>query len=199
MLYDRHTGQENKMSKKKSNRILLTAVLLVLAVFAFVAYKTATATYNKSVADETITEPDFYSMTEFSAENSGEVMKALKSGNAGKLEELMIDPTGVEDVMGFANWGDADLDNVISLGAGSLSEAPDKNGKMDVSERFIVPVGDQKYVLFIETLTSRHGMRNEGVTAVAATTNEHFEETYRDWLGQKDDRSVLAGKSVVTE
>lgn len=185
------------MKKKKSNQILIVALLLMLLVFVIVAAMTARSTYNKKVAGENITEPDFYSMTEYSKANSEAVMKALKSGNADKLGALMSNPKGADDVMGFADWKDADFDNAVSMGAGSLSSAPDKKGMMDIGERFIVSVGENKYVLYIETLTSRHGMNNEGVSAVGVTTYEHFDELAYVWNGEKDDSSVLAGESYV--
>lgn len=185
--------------KKKSNQILLAALLVMVLVFAFTAFGTSRYTYNKKVAEENITEPDFNSMAEYSNENSKAVMKALRSGSAEKLGSLMADPKGAEDVTGFASWKDADFDNAVSLGAGSFSKAPDKEGKMDISERFFVTVGEQKYVLYVETLTSRHGMNNEGVTVVAATTYEHFDELDYGWNGEKDDSSVSAGKSFVNK
>ena len=187
------------MKKKKSNQILIVLMLLVALVFAAVTLLTARNTYNKKVANETITEPDFYSMTEFSNENSKAVMKALKSESTEKLGSLMIDPKGAEDVIGFAAWKDADIDNAVSLGAGSFSAAPDKKGMMDICERFIVPVGEQKYVLYIETLTSRHGMNNDGVKVVAATTYEHFDQLDYGWNGEKDDSSAVAGETFVAK
>ena len=185
------------MKKKKSNQILLVLLLSVALVFVIVMIITARSTYNKKVAAENITEPDFNAMTEFSKENSDAVLKALKSGSAEKLGNLMIDPKGAENVIGFASWGDADLDNAVSLGAGSFSTAPDEKGMMDISERFIVPVGEQKYVLYIETLTSRHGMKNEGVKVVGATTYEHFDQLDYAWNGEQDDSSAVAGESFV--
>ena len=149
------------------------------------------------VAEEKITEPDFYSMTAYSNENSDAVMDALKSGSAEKLGALMIDPKGAEDVTGFADWSKADFDNAVSLGAGSFSTAPDKKGRMDISERFIVPVGEDKYVLYIETLTSRHGMNNDGVKVVAATTYDHFDQLDYGWNGEADDSSASAGESFI--
>ena len=187
------------MKKNKSNQILIVLLLLVALVFAVVTLFTSRSTYNKKVANETVTEPDFYSMTEFSSENSKAVLKALKSGSAEKLGSLMIDPAGAEDVIGFAAWKDADIDNAVSLGAGSFSAAPDKNGMMDISERLFVTVGDQKYVLYIETLTSRHGMRNEGVKEIGATTYEHFDELNYGWNGEQDDSSATAGETFVTD
>ena len=92
------------MKKKKSNQILLVLLLLVALVFAVVTIITARSTYNKKVAAENITEPDFNAMTEFSKENSDAVLKALKSGSAEKLGNLMIDPKGAENVIGFAGW-----------------------------------------------------------------------------------------------
>ena len=185
------------MNKKKSNQILIVALLLMLLVFVIVAAVTARSAYNKKVANEKITEPDFYSMTEYCKDNSEAVMKALKSGSADKLSALMINPKGAEDVTGFADWTKAGFAEAVSLGAGSLSTAPDKKGLMEIAERFIVPVGEQKYVLYIETLTSRHGMNNDGVSAVGVTTYEHFDELGYGWNGEKDDNSALAGESFV--
>ena len=96
--------------------------------------------------------------------------------------------------MEFADWSKADFKNAESLGAGSLTAAPDESGRMDVSERFFVEAGDKKYVLFIETLTSRWGRKNEGVTAVGVTTYKHFDDTGFAWNGKKDDSSALAGE-----
>ena len=197
-MIDIQDRREN-MKKKKSNQILIVLLLLAVLIFAVVTAWTARSTYNKKVAGENITEPDFYSMTEFSKENSDAVMKALKSGSAEKLGNLMIDSKGAEDVIGFAKWKNADFNNAVSLGAGSFSTAPDKKGRIDISERFVVSVGDQKYVLYIETLTSRHGMKNEGVSAVGVTTYEYFDENGYNWNGEKNDNSALAGESFVKE
>jgi hypothetical protein len=96
--------------------------------------------------------------------------------------------------MEFADWKKADFENAVSMGAGSLTTAPDENGKMDISERFFVDIGDTRYLLFVETSTSRWGRANDGVSAVAVTTLEHFDELDWDWNGEPDDSSVLAGK-----
>ena len=199
MLYYRYIGQEKEMKRKKSTQLLIILLLLTALVFVIVAIISAKNTYNKKVAEEKITEPDFYAMAEFSSENSKAVMKALKSGSAEKLGSLMVDPKGAEDVISFADWGEADMDNVVSLGAGSFSAAPDKNGMIDICERFVVPVGEQKYVLYVETLTSRHGMNNEGVKVVAATTYEHFEQLDSGWNGENDDSSAVAGETFVQD
>jgi hypothetical protein len=187
------------MMKKKSNQILLVILLLIALIFGLITIGAARSAYNKKVDREKITEPDFYSMQEASAENSSEVFKALKAGSADKLKKLMTESTGAEDLIGFADWKEADFDNAVSLGAGSLSTAPDKNGRIDISERFFVSVGEQQYVLYIETITSRHGMINDGVSVVAATTYEHFDELDYAWNGAKDDSSAVAGKSFITQ
>lgn len=186
-----------KKSRKKSTIILLSALIIMVLTFVAVTFSIAKSTYERNVAEEKITEPDFYSMAEFSAKNSDSVMKALKAGDAEKLKTLMINSEGVEELLDFADWAEADLENVTSMGAGSLSAAPDKKGQMDISERFFVNVGDQKYVLYIETLTSRHGMINEGVSLVGATTYEHFDELDYNWNGDSDDSSAAAGKSFL--
>ena len=182
------------MSKNRSNKILIGALIILALIFVLAALIGSKTAYNKKVASEQLTEVDFNSMQAFSAENSAAVMDALKSGSKGKLEELLPNAEGIDELMGFAKWNKANFRKAVSLGAGSLTTAPDGSGKMDVSEMFLVDIGDTKYVLFIETLTSRLGRNNEGVTAVGATTYEHFEEIDRNWSGVPDEQSVLAGK-----
>lgn len=190
-------NRSREIMKKKSNQILIVGLLLMVLIFTVTTLMVSRTTYNKKVDSEKITEPDFYSMSEFSSENSKAVMKALKSGSADKLGALLAEPEGSEGVIAFADWSSADFENAVSMGAGSFSKAPDKNGRMDISERFIITVGEQKYVLYIETLTSRHGMINKGVSAVGVTTYEHFDELDYAWNADKDDSSAVAGKSFV--
>lgn len=182
------------MKKKRSNRILTIVLILLAVLFVVVAAKVSKATYDKKVAGEKLTEIDFYSMQEFCGKNAEAVMDALKSGSKDKLAALMPGASGIDEVMEFADWSKADFKKAESMGAGSLTAAPDESGKMDVSERFFVEVGDKKYVLFIETLTSRWGRKNEGVSAVGVTTYKHFDDTGFDWNGEADDHSALAGE-----
>lgn len=182
------------MKRKKRDLLLLLIALLILAItFTAIYFSNKNSVYKERLAEEELTTLDFYSMQEYSSDNSAAVMDALKTGNTKKLEMLMIDPAGVDALMSFANWKNADFGNATSMGAGSLTPAPDENGKMDISERFIVNVGDVKYVLFVETLTSRWGMNNDGVSAVSATTFGHFDGTDYAWNGEGDDQSALAG------
>lgn len=184
----------NNKKKRKPNILLLLIAVLVLAVaFAIIYFDSEKSIYESRVADEKLTQLDFYSMQEFSSRNSASVMDALKTGNTKKLESLMTDPSGAEALMNFADWKNADFENAMSIGAGSLTSAPDEKGRMDISERFFVNVGEVKYVLFIETLTSRWGMNNDGVSAAAATTFGHFDGLDYAWNGEADDQSVLAG------
>lgn len=182
------------MEKKKNNRLLITVLALLAVVFVITAVISARSAYNKRIAEEKLTEADFYSMQEFCGQNASAVMNALASGNKDKLQKLMPGAEGIDDVMGFADWSKADLKGAVSMGAGSLSASPDKDGMMDISEKFIVQAGDDKYVLFIETLTSRWGRENEGVSAVGVTSYGHFSDLNYDWAGEPDDQSVLAGK-----
>lgn len=182
------------MKKKRSNRILTAALIVLALIFVLVAVRASKATYDRKVAEEKLTEVDFYSMQSFCGENAKAVMDALKSGSKDKLASLMPGASGVEDVMEFADWSKADFKKAESMGAGSLTASPDESGKMDISERFFVEVGDKKYVLFIETLTSRWGRKNEGVSAVGVTTYEHFDDTGFAWNGEADDHSALAGE-----
>lgn len=182
------------MKRKANKRLLITALILLAIVFALVAAVVSRSTYNKRLAEEKLTELDFYSMQAYCSENASAVMDALKSGKKDKLEALMPGAEGIDELMSFVDWSKADFKKAQSLGAGSLSDAPDENGRMDISEKFIVDAGDSKYVLFIETVTSRLGRQNDGVSAVGAITHKQFRALGSDWSGEPDKKSVLAGK-----
>ena len=182
------------MKRKRKNFRLLILALLVLAVaFTAIYFSNKDTAYKDRLAEEQLTTVDFYSMQEYSSQNAKGVMDALKAGDSKALTALMIDPAGADALLSFADWANADFENAVSMGAGSLTAAPDEKGRMDISERFMVNVGDVKYVLFVETLTSRWGMNNDGVSAVAATTFGHFDGTGYTWNGEADDQSALAG------
>ena len=178
--------------KKRNNKgvkifLLLLAVLFVCS-FAFSAFRT----FEKRLKSESFDQVDFYSMSGFSAENSEKVIKALESGNLKKLIKLVGDEAGAEEVMGFADWRNANFDTAVSYGAGSYSTSTDKNGRTDIAERLVVQVGETKYMLYIETLTSRWGRKNEGVDAVAVIPYARYSEL-DTWNGEKDEESALAG------
>ena len=173
---------------------ILIFVALVLALFVGVTKYTANKTYDERRANEKITTIDTYAMNNYCNDNTEAVMDALKSGDRDKLTDLMIDPSGVDDVMDFADWSDADFENAVSMGSGSLTKEPGKDGKQDVSERFFVNVGSSKYMLFVETICSRLGRDNDGVSAVAVTTFSHFDATDYAWNGEDDGSSALAGE-----
>ena len=173
---------------------IVVFVALVLVLFVGVTVKTANKTYSERVAAESFDTLDTYKMQEYCHENAEAVMDALKSGKTDKLEAVMVKAKGAETVMEFAKWKDADFKNAVSMGSGSLTVKPDKKGRMDVSERFFVDVGSKKYMLFIETQTSRWGRTNDGVSAVGVTTFAHFDATDYAWNGENDNESALAGK-----
>lgn len=179
--------------KKKSTRILIGAMIIMMLIFAAVAAKVAKSTYDKKVASESFESPDFYSMQEYCSKNASEVMSALKSGKTEKIEKLMTNAEGLAEVAAFADWKKADFKNAVSMGAGSLRAKPDKKGRMDISERFFVDIGEEKYVLYVETLTSRYGLQNDGVSAIGVTTYKHFDDLNYAWNGEKDDNTALAG------
>ena len=168
--------------------LLLMAVLFV-CVFAVMEVRT----FRGRIAAESFDTTDFYSMQRFSSENSDKVLSALGSGNMKKLTGLLDDAEGAEEVMRFADWRKADFDKAVSYGAGSLSTAADSGGRIDIGEKYVVQAGETKYVIYIETLTSRWGRRNEGVSAVGVTTYSHYKDLDGNWSGEKDDESALAG------
>ena len=185
------TGEQ---MKGKSIIILLAVLILLLVLFGVIAARTAKSSYDKMVAEESFESPDFYSMQEFCSENASVAMEALKSGDTDKIEEIMLNSEGLTDVADYADWGNADFENAVSLGAGSLTAGLDDDVQMDISERFVVSIGDKKFVLFIETVTSRYGLNNEGVSAIGVTSYEHYDSLDAAWNGEKDDYSALAGE-----
>ena len=195
MLYHKEQRKDFVMSKNRSNKILIGSLIFLVLIFALTAIIGSKTAYEKRRATEQLTELDFNSMQAYSAQNSTAVMDALKSGNKGKLENLLLSDGGIDEVMNFAKWNKADFKKAVSMGAGSLTAAPDGSGKMDISERFLVDIGDAKYVIFVETLTSRWGRENAGVSAVGVTTYEHFDELDYDWNGAADEQSALAGET----
>lgn len=183
------------MEKNKRTKQRITALAVVAAVVLLLtALISGISTYKAMRANEKLDNVDVYRMHEFSEQNSAAVMKALASGSGDKLKKIMIDAEGSEAVMEFADWKKADFDNAVSMGSGSLDPKPDKKGNMEINERFLVDIGKEKYVLFIESATSRWGRNNDGISAVAVTTYEHFDDLDWDWTGEPDDNSVLAGK-----
>ena len=179
--------------KKRNNKGVKIFLLLLAALFVCAFAFSAVRTYETRLKNESFDQVDFYSMAGFSAENSENVIQALKSGNLKKLVKLVGDETGAEEVMGFADWRNANFDTAVSFGAGSYSTSPDKKGRMDVAERIVVQVGETKYMLYIETMTSRWGRKNEGVDAVAVIPYARYSELDTTWNGEKDEESVLAG------
>lgn len=185
------------MKKAVNGFKILIFIALVIALFLGVTTYTAKKTYNERRANEHFTEVDRYSMDEFCLANTQEVMAALQSGSSAKLEKLMAEGMeGGDDadkLIEFADWGNADFEAAVSMGSGSLMAKPDKNGRMDVSERSIVKIGKKEYILFVETVTSRWGRTNDGISAIGITTFKHFDNLDYAWSGEKDDHSVLMG------
>ena len=188
---------EKKTNSKTKQRIIALAILaaVLLLVTALIS---GISTYKSKRANEKLDSVDVYKMHEFSEENSAAVMKAMASGDSEKLAKLMITSEGAEAVMEFADWKKASFDKAISMGSGSLDKGPDEKGLMEISERFFVDIGDERYLLFIETSTSRWGRENDGISAVGVTTFEHFDELDWKWNGEPDEHSVLAGELLWT-
>ena len=164
------------------------------ALFVTVTIMTSTRTYEKNIENEHFDDVDFYAMQEICEENNKAVFKALKEGDSETLKKLMTNSENLDSVLEFADWSKLDFKKATSYGAGSLSTEADKSGKVDINGKYAVKAGDGEYVLFIETLTSRWGRKNEGVSAIAVCSYEHYYEMYSTWNGEKDDSTALAGE-----
>ncbi|MBR2674749.1 MAG: hypothetical protein IKE52_04765 [Mogibacterium sp.] len=182
------------MEKKRTKLKLMILTILLLVIFAGTAAFSGIRAYRDRYANEKFDEIDIFSMHEFSRVNSEKALQALKDGNRESLEGIMVSSAGLEGVMNFAEWGELDIENAVSMGSGSLSAKANDKGMIDVSERFIAEAGGTKYVLFIETLTSRWGRKNEGISAIGVTSFEHFNDIDYNWNGIADKSSALAGE-----
>lgn len=185
------------MKKAVNGLKIIIFIALVVALFLGVTTYSAKKAYNERRATEHFTEVDRYSMDEFCLANTQAVMEALQSGHGAKLDKLIAEGMEGGDtadkLLAFADWENADFDKAVSMGSGSLMAKPDKNGRMDVSERSIIKIGKKEYVLFVETLTSRWGRTNDGISAIGITSFKHFDNLDYAWSGEKDDHSVLMG------
>lgn len=182
------------MKKKKTQNILLRLLaLLVAALFVFVIIMSAKVMYEYKLGRESFDQVDFYKMQAYSTKNSKAVMKALRSGKTERISKAINGHPDVSELMDFADWRNADYRGAVSLGSGSISTEPDGNGMIDISEKFIIESGDERYVLLIETVTSRWGRKNEGVSAVAVCTYDYYDSRIDPWIGEKDDETALAG------
>ena len=66
------------MKTSKSNKILAAALIVLAVIFVLVAVMVSKSTYTRKVAEEKLTDVDFYSMQSFCGENAEAVMAALK-------------------------------------------------------------------------------------------------------------------------
>lgn len=175
---------------------IIVFLALTVALFGCVTKHYSDKAFNELKATEkpeVLTEIDRLSMADFSHQNSKLVMQALKNNRESELAELLISKDGLNSVLKYVNWSKADIKNVVSMGSGSFMTKPDRDGKMDIGERFFINIDGKKYVLYIETLTSRLGRDNDGVSAIGVTSFDHFDSMDWMWNGEKDSQSALAG------
>ena len=66
-------------------------------------------------------------------------------------------------------------------------------GRMDFGETYWIRIGKKTYVMYIQTVCSRYGKANDGISAIAATTWEHYDSIHWLWEWQTDKNEVLAG------
>ena len=182
---------------KKFFKGLLIIILVVVLGGGLIYYTGVVAgrTYQERVNAETSKELDVYKMQKYAHENAEDVLKALKKGDAEKLEETLINPSNIEDIIDYADWEHIDDKNSTSFGTGSFMPKPDKKGRMDVGEQMMIKIGKEKYAFYVQTVTSRYGKINDGVACVAVTNFKHFDDVDYLWHWQTDAETLRAGKA----
>lgn len=178
---------------KKIPTIIL--IIVLIAGFVYWTGRTAVKTYKERVNNEQNTELDVYKMQKYAADNAEKVLEALAAEDSDEIAELVPKASNVDELMEYANWGDLDLENKTSFGTGSFMPKPDKKGKMDVGEQIVLDTGSGKYAIYIQTLTSRYGRTDEGISCIAVTTWKHFDEIDYAWNWQTDSGTLRVGKA----
>lgn len=186
------------MSRRFRNNLIILLLVVVtvfvsVKVFASMVEYFADRRYQKNIENESFTEVDTYKLSVYSEENAVAALKALKSGSKDKLEKLFTDKTDVTELMEYADWSSMDEERSRTLGGGSYMYEPDSNGRMDFGETYWIRIGKKTYVMYIQTVCSRYGKANDGISAIAATTWEHYDSIHWLWEWQTDKNEVLAG------
>lgn len=177
---------------------IIFAIILVAALVCGLIYYTgwvAGKTYQERVKSETSKELDVYKMQEYAHENATIVLKSLKKGKTKKIINNMRRPANLDALMEYADWRHMDVRGSTSFGTGSFMPKPDRRGRMDVGEQIILTAGNKKYALYVQTLVSRYGKINKGITCIAVTTFKHFNELDYAWNWQTDEKTLRTGKA----
>lgn len=177
---------------------VIIAIILIIGLFAGFIYwtgRTAGKTYQERVNNEQNTELDVYKMQKYAADNAEKVLKALKKEDADKIAELVPKAANVNELMQYADWGELDINNKTSFGTGSFMPKPNKKGKMDVGEQIILSAGNGRYAIYVQTVTSRYGKIDNGISCIAVTTWKHFDEIDYAWKWITDSGTLRVGKA----
>lgn len=181
---------------KKFIRCVVTIIfifVLFLATFTIVS-KTAKKTYEKRISQEKNINLDVYKMHKFARENTQYVIKALQRENAKKIRKIVINPLNVQKLLDEVDWKNLKDDNIRSFGTGSFSSKPNNKGEIDIGEQMSIKIGKKRFALYIQTITSRYGRINEGVSCIAITSFKHYDDLDYEWNWQTDDETLRVGK-----
>lgn len=178
----------------KKNLDLIKAIVFVLLLFVIVMFVTANGTYYFAKEHFRTTRLDEFQIQEFSSENCDAVFESLAKGGKG-LEDLMCGDPDVREFLKYADWSKGEYDDKRSYGGGSLEDGADANGIYEYADLWRVTIDGEQYMLYIQSESSRYGRENDGVSMIAVTTYEHFNELDANWDCKPDDDTLILGKS----
>lgn len=187
------------MAKKNTKGNILNSIgclltlVIVVAIFAFVTGWSANRQYEKRVSEENFTEQDTYKMSVYSEENTNKVIEALKNKDAEGLSSMMIGNPDVSELLDYVEWQNMAPDKTKTLGGGSYMSEPDSDGRMDFGEAYWLRIDKKTYVMYVQTVCSRYGKANDGVSAVAVTDWDYYDSIDWSWEWQEDKHTVMAG------
>lgn len=181
-------------SKVFKSIVAILFIALLVIVFVIVTTRTANKTYDSRVANEKNTEVDVYKMETYARDNAAKVLDILQDKDKDALESTLLNPSNVDKLINYADWDKLDTDKMTSFGTGSYMPKPDEDGKMDVGELISLKLGKDEYVIYIQTLTSRWGKIDEGVSCIAVVNRKRFDDVDYAWEWQTDNKTLRAGK-----
>lgn len=181
-------SQASRVKKQDMLIALSVIVVLLFAIMLFVAF----ASYKYATKHFPARALDYYKIQEYSLENSEDVFESLANGGEG-LRELMAGRENVHELLKFADWESGDYENVRSFGGGNFSKRCNDKGQIEYADMWWVPIGDEKYMIYIQSVSSRYGRDNDGVKCIAVTSYSHYSDIDGEWDWRTDDETVRIG------
>lgn len=180
--------------KKKKTGDLVLALIVVLVMFIAAMYISAQLTYKYAKTHLYTTEMDWYNVQDYNMKNCNKVFDALKNGGEG-LNDIIIEDVDITPLMDYANWENAEFEDIRAFGGGNTSLEPDSKGRIEYGDMWCVTIDGDRYMMYIQSISSRYGRNNDGVSFIAVTHWSHYDNIDWEWDWDDDEHTVTLGTS----